>query len=606
MVLPFHLLHNHWFQLALSFPVVLVGAVYFAPSAIKSLSRFYPNMDVLIVIGFLSAFFYSLAGIYLGRPKEFLFFETAASIVCYTLLGNLLEHRSDAKTNASISELLLLQPKKAKKVSGTGSLKTFFECDITDVKVHDRLYVGTGDTIPCDAIVDSGDLLVNEAIITGESLPLEKSKNDTVLSGTVVEQGNAEILVTADSSSSMLSEIIRTVSKAKDAKPAIQRIGDTVSAIFVPTVLLIATAAFLYSLFGAGNDLTESILRGIAVLVVACPCAMGLATPTAVTVAIGRAARSGLLIKGGDILERVASITHFIFDKTGTITTGSFEIEKIVLSEQATEEEKSQVGSIIRSLEQFSTHPIATSLSRIYQNEPIIDFDRVDEKKGLGIEGVTKSGIQYSLGSQKMFSHLKDIPLGDVIITKNKIFLAALYIKDQIHPSASDVLNTLHNEKYLLTLLSGDRKEKCDALEKTLPFDVILSEKQPSEKLQEITALQKNSLVGYVGDGVNDAPSLTAASVGVSFGEATGAAIASASVVILSHDLTKVLELVHLSKRTVLTIKQNLFWAFFYNILMIPLAAFGFLAPSFAALAMALSDVFVIGNSLRLRTIRLK
>jgi Cu+-exporting ATPase len=606
MVMPFHLLHNHWFQFALSLPVVTVGMFYFAPSALKSLARFYPNMDVLILIGFSSAFFYSLAGIYLGRPQEFLFFETAASIVCYTLLGNLLEHRSDVKTNASITELLLLQPKKAKKVHGEGALKTFQECDVQDIKLGDRLYVGTGDTIPCDGKIVTGDLLVDESIITGESLPIEKTAHDTVLSGTVVERGNGEFIVTADSSHSMLAEIIRTVSKAKEAKPSIQRIGDTVSAVFVPVVLCIAIAAFLYSLFGAGNDLTASLLRGIAVLVVACPCAMGLATPTAVTVAIGRAARSGLLIKGGDILERVANLRHMIFDKTGTITTGAFDIERVEFASNTSVEEQQLLPSIIRSLEQFSTHPIATSLVRHYQAAPLLDLASVEEHKGLGISGLSSNHERYSLGSNKMFQHMSSLPAADLIITKNDLFFAALWIKDEIQPAATGVLTALHQDGMILSLLSGDRREKCEQAARLLPFDTVFSEQLPAQKLDVIKRTQEHAVVGYVGDGVNDAPSLSAASVGISFGEATGAAIASASVIILSHDLTKLVELVHLSQRTVRTIKQNLFWAFFYNILMIPLAAFGFLAPSIAALAMALSDIFVIGNSLRLRTIRLK
>jgi Cu+-exporting ATPase len=333
---------------------------------------------------------------------------------------------------------------------------------------------------------------------------------------------------------------------------------------------------------------------------------MGLATPTAVTVAIGRAARSGLLIKGGDILERVAHLRHMIFDKTGTITTGSFDVERVEFAPNLSGDEQQLLPSIIRSLEQFSTHPIATSLARHYQAAPLLDLTSVDEQKGLGISGLTPHQDRYALGSPKMFQHLTAVPAADLIVTKNDLFFAALWIKDEIKPAALSVLTALHQEGMMLSLLSGDRREKCEQAARLLPFDTVLSEQMPAQKLEVIKRTQEHAVVGYVGDGVNDAPSLSAASVGISFGEATGAAIASASVIILSHDLSKLLELVHLSQRTVRTIKQNLFWAFFYNILMIPLAAFGFLAPSIAALAMALSDIFVIGNSLRLRTIRLK
>ena len=609
MVVPIEFLHMPMTQLALSTPVVIVGLFYFLPGAIRSLLRFYPNMDVLISIGFVSAYVYSIAGMVIGHAHEYLFFETAASIVCYTLLGNLIEHRANLKTTTSIAELLQLRPPTAKKITGSGALKSITQIETSEVKLGYVLQAVTGDTFAADGTITAGQALVNESIVTGESVPVEKAVGDLVLSGTVIEQGTVEFAVTVDTEHSMLAEIIRTVKHAQDAKPNIQRIGDSVSAVFVPTVLTIATITFCVSFFLISLPLAQAMLRAIAVLVVACPCAMGLATPTAVMVAIGRAAKKGLLIKGGDILERLATVKTFVFDKTGTITSGEFVVDTMVVSADCPEELKAKIPALISSLESFSTHPIARSLTKAFGNQEKIEFSNITEEKGLSIRGTLTDGTIYTIGSVKILP--MDLQANtankhfDLFLLRNGTVVTSLSIKDQLRTDAKQTINTLREAGLSLILLSGDRNEKCAQVANVVHFDEVVSEQSPAQKLEKIKVLQQHQAVAFVGDGVNDAPSLSAASVGISFGEASGAAIASASAVLLSHDLSKVVEAFTLAQKTVSIIKQNLFWAFFYNILMIPLAASGHLAPSIAALCMGLSDVFVIGNSLRLKTIRL-
>ena len=606
MAFPYPVLHDPWFQLVMAVPVVAIGLYTFLPSALRSLRGFYPNMNVLISIGFLSAFIYSCLGIWLHRAEEFMFFETAASIVCYVLLGNLIEHRAERKTESAVAELVKISPKHAKKISGEGASKAFSDIDVKDITAGDRIFVGTGDTIPTDGTTSLGGALVNEALVTGEALPQEKNSGDFVVSGSVVENGTLEYTATVDSAHSLLAEIIRTVKLATTSKPSIQRIGDTVSAIFVPTVLLFAIATFVYAYLLSAHSFTESMLRSIAVLVVACPCAMGLATPMAVMVAIGRAARSGILIKGGDVLERIHTLKTFVFDKTGTLTTGEFQIADLKVAASTSSD---TVKSYIYSLESHSNHPIAKSLTRLCKDSVPIALTDVTEHKGLKIEGMLPDGRKISIGSKNILKDgslsSADVGEGDLYLTENDSVIATLTIKDTIRSSAHATIQALHRSGYRTALLSGDRAEKCAGIARELGIETVFSQKTPNEKLAELRALQASVPVAYIGDGINDTPSLTAAQVGISFGDASGAAIASASAVVLSSDLYKIPELIALSHATIRVIKQNLFWAFFYNILMIPLASFGFLSPSVAALAMAFSDVFVIGNSFRLRSVKL-
>lgn len=598
MVLPFHLLHDPIFQLALSTPVVLIGIQHFGKSALGSLKAAMPNMDLLIMIGVLASFIYSCLGLYLGRPEDFLFFETAASIVTYVLIGNLIERRSVKKTTSAIEELGALQPLRAKRINrDTGAVE---EIPIGEIHSGDTVLVATGDQVPTDGKILSGDCLINEAMLTGESLEVEKSVDDQVFGGTILTKGSITMQTTAIGSGTVLAGIIRLVSEAQAHKPNIQRVGDAVSAVFVPAVLILALGTFFISISVVGTTFQEALIRSIAVLVVACPCAMGLATPTAIMVGVGRAAKMGILIRGGDTLERFAKIQSVIFDKTGTVTTGRFGVEKLSVRE-GTEEE---IQGIIYALEERSSHPIAQSLRAAFSSAPKIALKNIREEKGLSIQGQDTAGITYELGSKKIAPSETSDEF-DLYLLKNGKVAAALAITDEIKGEARDVIAEFKDNKIYTALLSGDSERKCKAVQERINFHEYMSERSPDEKLREIGRMEQMAHTAYVGDGVNDAPALTRAFVGVSMSEASASAINAARVVLLHGNLNKLFGAWRISRLTLRTIKQNLFWAFFYNILMIPLAASGYLSPGIAALSMALSDVFVIGNSLRLRFLKL-
>lgn len=596
MVIAAPFLHDPLVQFFISTPVVILGFAHFGISGLKSLGQLKPNMDVLVTIGIASAYVYSILSFQEGKGHEYMYFETAASIVMYVLIGNLIEHRAVAKTTSAVEELGRLKPAKARKITGEDSA---IEIDAESIRTDDILAVVSGDSIPVDGIITRGEALIDESMITGESLPIEKITGNTVIGGSVLTNGSIQIRATATGEATILSEIIRLVTAAQSNKPSIQRIGDSVSAVFVPMVLLFAIGAFIANLFWFEAHFNDALLRAVAVLVVACPCAMGLATPTAIMVGVGRAAKRGILFKGGDTVEGLSRAKSMIFDKTGTITTGSFLIKKI----DALTEEREKLKSIVRSLEEHSNHPIAISLRSALKDVRPIALNDVRETKGLGIEGRDAEGNQWALGSKSLLKSEPHNEGYDLYVLKNGLVAGGITIEDELKPDAAEIISTLNNQRLYTALLSGDSERKCKLAANRIPFREYMSERKPHEKLQEIRRLEEFGSVAYVGDGINDGPALTTATVGIALGKASAVAIQSANVVLMSEDLHKTVEAYMLARATVRVIKQNLFWAFFYNILMIPLAAIGTLTPGFAALAMALSDVFVIGNSLRLKFI---
>ncbi|MAW30416.1 MAG: ATPase P [Flavobacteriales bacterium] len=590
-----HLLKNPLNQLLICIPVYIIGLNYFGKSAWNSIKSGIPNMDVLIFIGSSTAFFYSIAGwlIFFENSgyQKYLFFETSATIITLVLLGNLLEKRSIKKTTNAIKELSKIQEVIARKETNN----SIIEIPFSEIQINDILIVNSGDKIPSDGIIIEGDALIDESIITGESLPVDKKINNQVIGGSIVKEGNIKVKVLKIGEDTMLSQIIELVKNAQQYKPNIQKIGDKVSAIFVPFVLLISILTFLITYLYFNISLQDAILRSIAVLVISCPCAMGLATPTAVMVGVGRAAKKGILIKGGETLEKLASIKNIVFDKTGTLTNGEFQISNFSCYDSKEEE----VKNIIYNLEKNSSHPIAKSLCKIFKNyHKNLDLKDIKETKGLGISA-NINGINYKIGSSKMINSKKE---NDLFLLKDDKLIATLDIKDKLKPKTEQLLDSLDKEGYSLFLLSGDKKSKCDALKESINFKNVFSEQLPKDKLDKITKLSSNNATAMIGDGINDAPALSKANIGISLANATEIAMQSADVILLNNkNLTQLNESLLISKHTLITIKQNLFWAFSYNFIAIPIAIAGLLNPMWAALFMAFSDIVVIGNSIRLR-----
>ncbi|MFI5162877.1 MAG: heavy metal translocating P-type ATPase [Sphingobacteriales bacterium] len=593
MVLPWHFLHEPVVQLMLCLPVFIVGCFHFGRSAWSSLKGGVPNMDVLIFIGSTSAFIYSLIGTLQGLGMNFQFYETCATIITLVLLGNLFEKRSVTQTTSAVKDLVKIQQVNANRIVN-GAIEVI---SAKEVRPGDTLQVNTGDKIPVDGDVLSGNASVNESMLTGESIPIEKGKYDKLICGTIVEHGNVTMIATKVGSNTVLAQIIELMKRAQASKPPIQKTGDQVAAVFVPAVILIALITFAIGYFAGHIGLQHALMNAIAVLVISCPCAMGLATPTAVMVGLGRAAKNGILIKGGDTVETVSNAKYIVFDKTGTLTTGKFSINNIKVEKES---EIESIRGIITAIEERSNHPIARSLvdglKGLPQQKTILRS--VTEEKGLGMRAEDVDGNHYFLGASKN----TDVnALFNVSLYKNQELLAQIEIDDEIKPQAASLISTLKSMGITPILLSGDRQSRCEKVAKAIGITEVHGDKLPGEKLTVIDVYRKKGKTIMVGDGINDAPALTQADVGVSMNDSSQVAIQSAKVILLNTDLYSLVKFLQISKHTLITIKQNLFWAFAYNIVAIPIAAFGFLSPMIGALAMAFSDVVVIGNSLRLK-----
>ncbi|MES2062163.1 MAG: cation-translocating P-type ATPase [Bacteroidota bacterium] len=592
MLLPWHFLHNPIVQLILCLPVFMVGCLHFGKSAYSSLKNGTPNMDVLIFIGSTSAFIYSLVGTVENLGEHYLFYETAATIITLVLLGNVFEKRSVNQTTSAVKNLMKFQQVNANRVVKDG----IEIISAKDVAAGDVLLVNEGDQVPVDGDVITGDALLNEAMITGESMPVAKTKYDKVIGGTIVQQGNIRISATKVGANSTLSQIIDLMKKAQAAKPPVQKLGDKVASIFVPVVLLIALGTFVITYFATDAGMQRSMMNAIAVMVISCPCAMGLATPTAVMVGLGRAAKNGILIKGGDTIEAVANTKYVLFDKTGTLTTGKFSIKEIKVEEGFNIE---QIRGVISAIEERSNHPIAKSFVnelQAYPQQKII-LRTAKEEKGLGMRAEDVDGNNYFLGSAKH----KTPDHFNLTLYRNQVRMAQIAVDDTIKPNAAALIAQLKKAGIVPVLVSGDKALRCNALAATLGIKEVHGEMLPEDKLKVVDMYRKKGKTIMIGDGINDAPALTQADVGVSMNDASHIAIQSAKVILLNTDLQSVVTFLQISKHTLITIKQNLFWAFAYNIVAIPIAALGFLNPMVGAFAMAFSDVIVIGNSLRLK-----
>ncbi len=601
MFLPFDWIHDGWIQLAMSAPVMAIGWWHFGRSAWSSLKTGVPNMDVLIVIGITSAFGYSLYGTLLGLGHDFMFYETAATIVSLVLLGNIIEQRSVKQTTKALQRLSQLQPATAQRLipldNGQWKSETVA---VAQLHIGDHLQVNEGDKVPIDGQITTGEASIDESMITGESLPVHKAADQPVIGGTLVQDGHFRMVVTATYKDTTLQQIIRLVKQTQDTKPPIQRLADRISAVFVPAVVSIALLTFLLCHFAFDLPTGQSLIHAVAVLVIACPCAMGLATPTAVMVGVGKAASRGILIKGGDTLEATAGARFVVFDKTGTLTTGAFDIQMDVLTGDA-----ERWKAVIMGLEQHSSHPIAKALLQAWPGVTPLAVTGVREIKGQGMQGILPDGTSVAIGSSRLLPADSAVAADLYLIADGKT-VASLHLKDTVKPGAADTIQWLKHRGFVPVLLSGDKENKCREVADMVGIDQVHAGQLPDEKLAVIDGYQQQGKTIMVGDGINDAPALAKADVGISLSNATQIAIDSSRIVLLHGDIASIPEALQITQQTVQTIRQNLFWAFFYNVLAIPVAAVGLLSPMIAALSMAFSDVIVVGNSIRLkyRTLR--
>ena len=590
---------NPWVQLALTIPVYIVGMSFFGKSAWKSIRNGMPNMNVLIAIGATAAFVYSLYGTLTGQAEQYMFYETAATIITLVFLGNYLEDASIATTQRELNKLARSQKVMANMIAFDDDHKEqVFQVENTMLRVGDLILIRTGEQVPIDSKILWGEALVNEAIITGESVPVRKLQKEPLIGGSVITDGTVKAQVTATGNDTVLSGIINMVRQAQGEKPPMQKMADRISAIFIPVVLVIAAGTLVVNWFVL-NDFTPALMRSIAVLVIACPCAMGLATPAAIAVGLGRAARNGVLFRNATSLELFKDIKQVVFDKTGTLTTGDFSIagwEKTV--ESMSEEEFKKV---VYSLEKYSNHPIARSIVRQWKGKDEIRWKKIEEIKGLGMQAEDRDGNRYEAGS---FRIAKEITQRgnehSVYITRNGEVIGWIDVEDEIRPEAASVVGYLKNKEIKTILLSGDRREKSEQLAAKLGIETVFAEQSPEQKLKTIADLTAESPTAMVGDGINDAPALAKATIGISMNDASQLALQSAQVVLMNNGLKKLPSALGLGKHTYITIKQNLFWAFAYNIVAIPVAALGFLTPTFGALVMGMSDVVLAINSARL------
>jgi Cu+-exporting ATPase len=598
-------LHNPWVQLVLATPVYGIGLYVFGLSAFRSLKHRLPNMDVLIVLGASSAYVYSLVGL-LFIPEQahnYLFFETTASIITLVMLGNWLEHKTVKSTTAAIDSLVKLQPQSARVVMVDSLGKeTILDVETRYVREGDIVLINNGDNIPVDGVITSGDAQVDEHMITGESLPVHKRLGDSVVGGTIILNGSMKIKATTVGSQSVLSNIIRMVREAQGTKPPLQKLADKISAVFVPLVLAIALITLIVNFFFIHHSFAESMMRSIAVMVIACPCAMGLATPAAIAVGLGRAARNGMLVKGGDTLEQLKRVKQIVFDKTGTLTTGELHIESFKVNNI----DEDLFKSVIVSIEKYSSHPIAKSIVANWKDVTTSELTVVEEVKGSGMQAVDKLGNTWKLGSEKWLHNNIEIDKGyDLYLYRNDIYVGAIRVSDALRADAQETIAKLRSMGYKTILLSGDKQAKTRRIAVELGIDEYYGERSPEQKNAMLSELMDHAPTAMVGDGINDAPALARATVGISLSESSQIAIQSANLILSNNQLSSLPRAIRLGIYTEQTIKQNLFWAFIYNIIAIPVAATGLLTPTWGAGIMALSDVVLVLNSLKLGVKRL-
>lgn len=605
LVLMLHMIpamHHSWImqphiQLILVLPVYIVGMSFFGVSAWKSIRNGMPNMNVLIALGATAAFVYSLYGLITGQ-HEYIFFETTATVITLVFLGNYIEDKTVENTQSQLKKLAETQVVMANMIAYDNEHNEhIFPVESNTLRTGDLILIKSGEQVPADCKILWGEAYVNESIITGESTPVKRGYKEKLIGGSVLTDGTVKAQVTAVGDATVLSGIIHMVKEAQGEKPPVQQMADKISAVFIPIVLGIAALTLIIN-WMVLKDFTPSLMRAIAVLVIACPCAMGLATPAAIAVGLGRGARNGILFRNATSLENFKNITQVVFDKTGTLTTGNFTITGYqAIQEHISEDDFKR---LVYSLEKYSNHPIAKAIVQAWKTNNEIRWQKVEEIKGEGMRATDKEGNEYQAGSYKIAAHFTNDDAHNIYVLKNGTLIGYIDVADELRPEAKDVINYFKSKNIKTILLSGDKQSKAVQIGAILGIDEVIAEKTPEEKLQIIAAKNAETPTAMVGDGINDAPALAKATIGISMSDATQIAMQTAQVVLMNHGLKNLPMALGLGKHTYKTIVGNLFWAFSYNIIAIPVAAFGLLTPQIGALVMAFSDVVLGINSSRL------
>lgn len=596
---------GNWTMLAFTTVIMLISAGPFVSSAWSAFLKHHSNMDTLVALGTMITYLYSIYAMFTGRP---VFFETAAFVITFVLLGQVLEAKMRSNASSAISKLVNLGAKEALVKRGT----EFVKVPISQVVKGDLIQVLPGQKVPVDGKIVSGTSNIDESMVTGESMPVAKKAGDQVIGSTINQNGSFVIEAEKVGNDTMLAQIIEIVKKAQNSHAPIQKLTDKVANVFVPTVLIIAIITFLVWFVFLNKSVPTALNYAVSVMVIACPCALGLATPTALMVGTGLGAKKGILIKNGEILEAANNLTAIVFDKTGTITKGKPQVTDVIGN-------KLVVLQVAASLEKLSEHPLAPAILTAAQTENVEMKDVTDFKaiEGHGIKGII-DGKTVFVGKPEIDQYTLETKMSDaitklqkeaktvVIVAIDDKVIGLIAIQDAPKETAAKAISDLKAEGLKTVMLTGDNRQVADSVAKQVGIDQVIAEVLPIDKADEIKKLQHNYKVAFVGDGINDAPALTQADVGIAMGSGTDVAIDAGGIVLIKNDLEDVVRALKLSKKTFKRIKLNLFWAFIYNILGIPIATglfagIGFtLSPEIAGLAMAFSSLSVVISSVLL------
>ncbi|MED1202366.1 heavy metal translocating P-type ATPase [Heyndrickxia acidicola] len=613
-----NLLMNPWVQLVLATPVQFFIGKQFYIGAYKALKNKSANMDVLVALGTTAAYFYSLYLTILSigsQGSTELYFETSSILITLILLGKLFEAKAKGRSSEAIKKLMGLQPKTA-LVEREG---VELEIPLDQVGINDIVLVKPGNKIPVDGVVVEGNSAVDESMITGESIPVDKSIGDNAIGATINKNGYLKIRAKKVGKETALAQIIKIVEDAQGSKAPIQRLADQISGVFVPIVVGIAALTFLtWFIWVNPGDFPSALEKFIAVLVIACPCALGLATPTSIMAGSGRAAEIGVLFKGGEHLEKTHDIDTIVLDKTGTVTNGEPILTDVVVKDGFNE---NLLFQLIASAERQSEHPVAQAIVQGVTEKGTV-FSQVESFEnvpGYGIQA-TVNGYSLLIGTQKLMNQhkveftsvLDTVNLLEsngktvMLVAVNQEYAGVIAVADTVKENSKDAINRLKNMGLEVFMITGDNKRTASYISEQVEIDHVIAEVLPSGKAEEVKKLQQRGRkVAMVGDGINDAPALATADVGMAIGTGTDVAMEAADITLIRGDLNSIADAIFMSKKTIHNIKQNLFWALAYNAIGIPIAAYGFLAPWLAGAAMAFSSVSVVLNALRLQKVKL-
>ena len=617
-----HAVWVNWLFWALATPVQFYTGWDYYTGGFKSLRNGSANMDVLVAMGSSVAYFYSLALLLFPVLGSHVYFETSAVIITLIKLGKMMESRTKGRTGGAIRKLMGLRPKTATiLVNGREQ-----EIPLTQVRVGDTVFVRPGESIPVDGVVLEGESSVDESMLTGEPIPVDKKEGDVVAAGTINGEGLIKFEAKKVGKDTALARIIRMVQEAQGSKAPIQALADRVAAVFVPGVIGIAFFTFILW-WALGGAFVPAMIRMVAVLVIACPCALGLATPTAIMAGTGKGAEKGILFKNSEALERAAKLDTLVLDKTGTITLGKPMVAEVVVYNPTVRDEE-ELLRLAASVERGSEHPLGRAVVTEAENRGIslLEPDSFKALRGLGVRadieghevlvGKPKWFLETGLslnGASEQVQALQDRGKTVMVVAVDRKIAGLIAVADKMKSDSKEAVEALHRQKLKVIMLTGDNEKTARAIASEAGIDDLMAEVRPEEKSSSVKKLQEGgATVGMVGDGINDAPALAQADVGLAIGTGTDVAIETGDVILASGSLIGVSRAIHLSRATMRTIRQNLFWAFFYNVILIPVAAgvlysFVFLPhylrqlhPILAALAMAMSSITVVSNSLRL------